>query len=125
MFYFLIITFLYHYFKTFAEAKIFKKSVKALQNKIKLYNNFMSICDIDLSLSNLIDNLENEEKLDLLQDAGVNLMSSSLSLIVGATTLQILINPVTRRLATYVFGFLNIGFGIISIIMGAQLIASQ
>ncbi|MFX1500510.1 MAG: hypothetical protein ACFFDH_06040 [Promethearchaeota archaeon] len=46
-----------------------------------------------------------------------------LTLLGGATTMQIIYDWNTVKLASYAFGFVNMGIGIISIIAGTQLIA--
>jgi hypothetical protein len=94
--------------KDINEVRDYKENLEQLKKVLGRVNSFINIFGPNLTFSSLIDNLNTEDQEALLVRTGADIFLSFVGLLIGCVSLQTIPDPADKKMATFVFGFLNI-----------------
>ena len=97
-------------------------SVDTLNGYLGNTDKFFGDYGVIMSILGLYLDFDPENRSALLVETGISIISGSIAILIGAGTLAIIANAVIQKITSLTLGFVNIGLGVIFLLLAISLI---
>ncbi|MFX1374353.1 MAG: PKD domain-containing protein [Promethearchaeota archaeon] len=108
--------------RIFATKATVATSVEAINDSLGGIDDFFGDYGFYMSILELIFDFTPDDRANLLYQTGISIISGSIAIVVGAGALAIIRNEIMQKIISLTLGFINIGLGIICLLLACSMI---